>query len=82
MMHTCDVLIVSLTFATRDTLPRLPVRWGMWTPGIIGLVIGMLLLFAIKDDPEAGGFSAIDEPTKGGSFESVFQRDPILCRKF
>jgi sugar phosphate permease len=36
----------------------------MWTPGIIGLVIGLLLLFAIKDDPETTGYPPIDEPAK------------------
>ena len=36
----------------------------MWTPGIIGLVIGVLLLFSIKDDPETAGYPPIDEPAK------------------
>lgn len=36
----------------------------MWTPGIIGLVIGLLLLFTIKDDPESAGYPPIDEPAK------------------
>ena len=36
----------------------------MWTPGLIGLVIGLLLLFSIKDDPETAGYPPIDEPAK------------------
>lgn len=36
----------------------------MWTPGIIGLVIGVLLLFSIKDDPETAGHPPIDETAK------------------
>lgn len=37
----------------------------MWTPGIIGLAIGLVLLVSIKDDPEQAGLPPIDEPAKG-----------------
>ena len=48
----------------------------MWTPGIIGLVIGLLLLFSIKDDPETAGYPPIDEPAKSehrrGALQDLF----------
>jgi sugar phosphate permease len=55
-------------------VPRHCRRWGMWTPGIIGLVIGVLLLFSIKDDPETAGYPPIDEPAKSEHPLSRFAR--------
>jgi MFS transporter, OPA family, sugar phosphate sensor protein UhpC len=46
----------------------------MWTPGIIGLVIGVLLLFSIKDDPETAGYPPIDEPAKSEQPSNRFAR--------
>lgn len=30
-------------------------QWGMWAPGMIGLVMGTALLFTLKDKPEDAG---------------------------
>eukprot|EP00898_Chlorokybus_atmophyticus_P006402 jgi/Chlat1/6763/Chrsp50S06484 len=35
-------------------------RWGMWTPGLIGLVVGTLLLFFTKDSPESAGYPPVE----------------------
>lgn len=36
-------------------------RWGMWAPGIIGVVVGMLVLAFVRDSPEAIGYPPIEE---------------------
>jgi sugar phosphate permease len=45
-------------------------RWGMFAPGIVGLVVGLLLLVTIKDSPQAAGFPPVEtiaeKPKKGG----------------
>ena len=33
----------------------------MWAPGIVGLVVGVLLLFGVRDSPEACGYPPIEE---------------------
>ena len=38
-------------------------RWGMWTPGIIGLSIGSFVLWAARDRPESLGFPPVEDPT-------------------
>lgn len=35
-------------------------KWGMWAPGIIGLVVGCFVLFACKDKPEDLGFPPVE----------------------
>uniref|UniRef100_A0A6U9RBK6 Major facilitator superfamily (MFS) profile domain-containing protein n=1 Tax=Picocystis salinarum TaxID=88271 RepID=A0A6U9RBK6_9CHLO len=35
-------------------------QWGMWAPGIIGAVIAVFLLFAVKDSPESAGFPPVE----------------------
>ena len=49
-------------------------RWGLWAPGAIGLVVGSLILFAITDDPESGGFEPVESAPvkKGGHVCGVF----------
>ncbi|KXZ49035.1 hypothetical protein GPECTOR_23g122 [Gonium pectorale] len=37
-------------------------KWGMWAPGIIGLVVGCFVLLTCRDKPEDLGFPAV-EPT-------------------
>lgn len=37
-------------------------RWGLWTPGIIGLVVGLMVLFAVKDNPTMLGYPAVEDP--------------------
>eukprot|EP00879_Flechtneria_rotunda_P009282 GHRR01009717.1.p1 GENE.GHRR01009717.1~~GHRR01009717.1.p1 ORF type:complete len:467 (+),score=173.45 GHRR01009717.1:218-1618(+) len=37
-------------------------KWGMWAPGIIGLVVGTFVLLTCKDKPEDLGYPAV-EPT-------------------
>ncbi len=33
---------------------------GMWAPGLTGLVVGVLLLAAVRDSPEAVGFPPVE----------------------
>lgn len=37
-------------------------RWGMFLPGTIGLVVGMAVLFAVKDNPEMLGYPPVESP--------------------
>ena len=39
-------------------------RWGMWAPGAIGLVMGVLVLFLCKDSPESMGYPPIESIEK------------------
>lgn len=38
-------------------------RWGMWTPGLAGLLIGGYVLLACRDNPEAVGFKPVEPMT-------------------
>jgi sugar phosphate permease len=33
---------------------------GMWAPGLVGVTIGLLLLFAVRDSPEQVGFPPVE----------------------
>ncbi|KAI8474856.1 MAG: hexose-phosphate transporter, major isoform [Monoraphidium minutum] len=35
-------------------------KWGMWAPGIIGLVVGVFVLLACRDKPEDVGFPPVE----------------------
>eukprot|EP00891_Asterochloris_glomerata_P002463 jgi/Astpho2/2463/Aster-04188 len=35
-------------------------KWGMWAPGCVGLVVGFMLLFAVKDSPQKAGFPPVE----------------------
>ncbi|GBF97373.1 hypothetical protein Rsub_11020 [Raphidocelis subcapitata] len=35
-------------------------KWGMWAPGIIGLVVGTFVLFTCRDKPEDVGFPPVE----------------------
>ncbi|WIA32408.1 hypothetical protein OEZ86_003235 [Tetradesmus obliquus] len=37
-------------------------RWGMFTPGLIGLSVGLLVLAAVRDKPADLGFPPVDAP--------------------
>lgn len=37
-----------------------PLPAGMWAPGIVGLVIGVLLLFFVSDSPEKNGYPPVE----------------------
>eukprot|EP01024_Parvocaulis_polyphysoides_P017564 TRINITY_DN17760_c0_g2_i3.p1 TRINITY_DN17760_c0_g2~~TRINITY_DN17760_c0_g2_i3.p1 ORF type:complete len:464 (-),score=81.98 TRINITY_DN17760_c0_g2_i3:1441-2655(-) len=41
-------------------------QWGMWVPGIAGLVMGFLVLIAVREKPEDSGFPPVEpvEPVK------------------
>ena len=39
-------------------------RWGLWAPGLIGCVVGVLILLTLKDSPEAAGFPPVEDPKK------------------
>ena len=36
-------------------------QWGMWAPGIIGTVVGLVLVLGIKDKPESAGYPPVEE---------------------
>lgn len=33
---------------------------GMWAPGAVGLVLGVLLLLTVRDSPEAVGYLPVE----------------------
>jgi len=33
---------------------------GMWAPGLVGLVVGVLLLLVVRDSPESVGFPPVE----------------------
>ncbi|CAK0755091.1 hypothetical protein CVIRNUC_002347 [Coccomyxa viridis] len=35
-------------------------KWGMWAPGLTGLVVGVVLLLVVRDSPEAVGFPPVE----------------------
>ena len=39
-------------------------QWGLWAPGTIGLVMGLLILLGVKDSPESVGFAPVDGGSK------------------
>jgi len=39
-------------------------RWGMWAPGSIGLVVGVLVLFLCRDSPQCIGYPPIESIEK------------------
>eukprot|EP01025_Chloroclados_australasicus_P053278 TRINITY_DN6259_c0_g1_i1.p1 TRINITY_DN6259_c0_g1~~TRINITY_DN6259_c0_g1_i1.p1 ORF type:complete len:583 (-),score=60.98 TRINITY_DN6259_c0_g1_i1:344-1972(-) len=39
-------------------------RWGMYTPGIIGVIIGSIIIFTIRDSPEKKGYPPVEAPKK------------------
>jgi len=43
-------------------------KWGMWAPGMIGVVVGFILVLGVKDKPETAGFQPVEDP--GESNES------------
>lgn len=38
--------------------------WGMWAPGMIGLIMGCALLLSVRDSPESVGFRPVEMPKK------------------
>eukprot|EP00803_Ostreobium_quekettii_P006103 evm.model.scf_363.4 EVM.evm.TU.scf_363.4 scf_363:31311-36976(+) len=39
-------------------------RWGLWTPGVIGVIVGLAVLFAVQDNPTSLGYPAVEESVK------------------
>lgn len=35
-------------------------RWGMWAPGLIGVVVGLAVLLFVRDSPEAVGYPPVE----------------------
>jgi sugar phosphate permease len=36
-------------------------QWGLWAPGLIGVVVGLLIFSTLKDSPEAAGFPPVED---------------------
>ncbi|KAL0031772.1 hypothetical protein WJX79_006580 [Trebouxia sp. C0005] len=55
-------------------------KWGMWAPGIVGVVIGLLLLVAVKDSPEKIGYPPVEivKPNKKKDAAGVEQKESLL----
>lgn len=37
-------------------------QWGLWAPGLIGVVVGVIILATLKESPEAAGFPPVEDP--------------------
>ena len=35
-------------------------QWGLWAPGTIGVIMGLLILIGVKDSPESAGFDPVE----------------------
>lgn len=46
-------------------------QWGLFAPGVIGLLMGMLILLGVKDSPESAGFP----PVEAGSTKAKPEKD-------
>jgi sugar phosphate permease len=49
-------------------------RWGMFTPGLIGLSVGLLVLAAVRDKPTDLGFPAVDAPAPAAAKQETAQQ--------
>ena len=36
-------------------------QWGLWAPGLIGVLVGILIFATLKDSPEAAGYPAVED---------------------
>jgi MFS transporter, OPA family, sugar phosphate sensor protein UhpC len=59
-------------------------RWGMWVPGIMGVVMGFYVLLATADSPESKGYPPVEvlkpkKVVKGatGEMRSISDRPPV-----
>eukprot|EP00200_Dunaliella_tertiolecta_P006156 CAMPEP_0202343192 /NCGR_PEP_ID=MMETSP1126-20121109/3422_1 /ASSEMBLY_ACC=CAM_ASM_000457 /TAXON_ID=3047 /ORGANISM="Dunaliella tertiolecta, Strain CCMP1320" /LENGTH=519 /DNA_ID=CAMNT_0048934233 /DNA_START=351 /DNA_END=1911 /DNA_ORIENTATION=- len=46
-------------------------QWGMWAPGIIGLIVGTFVLIACKDKPQDLGYPPVEEVKEVKSKEQI-----------
>jgi OPA family sugar phosphate sensor protein UhpC-like MFS transporter len=46
-------------------------QWGLFAPGVIGLLMGVLILLGVKDSPESAGFP----PVEAGSTKAKPEKD-------
>jgi sugar phosphate permease len=42
-------------------------RWGMWAPGLIGCVVGLGVLAAVRDRPQDSGFPPVDSKAEAAA---------------
>ena len=52
---------------------------GMWAPGIVGVVIGLLLLVVVKDSPEKIGYPPV-EIVKPNKVQYVQTMSTLFCQ--
>lgn len=45
-------------------------QWGMFAPGIVGVVMGALILVGVRDSPEAAGFLPVEQKKEATKKES------------
>eukprot|EP01026_Neomeris_dumetosa_P027132 TRINITY_DN22078_c0_g1_i1.p1 TRINITY_DN22078_c0_g1~~TRINITY_DN22078_c0_g1_i1.p1 ORF type:complete len:398 (+),score=72.90 TRINITY_DN22078_c0_g1_i1:316-1509(+) len=55
-------------------------KWGMWVPGIAGLVMGSLVLLAVREKPEDCGYEPVEalQPKKKEGDDSVKASGPSV----
>ncbi len=54
------LLICSIHVCRKEKLADKSLTAGMWAPGIVGVVIGLFLLVAVKDSPEKIGYPPVE----------------------
>lgn len=56
-----EMMLDEISGAAAGTAARnLGWRWGMWAPGLIGVVVGLAVLLFVRDSPEAVGFPPVE----------------------
>ena len=51
----------------------------MWAPGCVGLVVGFMLLFAVKDSPQKAGFPPVEIVDKKVAPVCLQHGQAMLC---
>ena len=46
-------------------------QWGMFAPGAVGLIMGILILLGVKDSPRAAGFPPVEDLNQSSSSSSA-----------
>jgi sugar phosphate permease len=54
-------------------------RWGMWTAGLIGTVVGLGVLVAVRDKPQDCGFPAVDDGSAAKKKEAAAAAAPAAA---
>jgi len=55
-------------------------QWGMWTPGLMGLALGLFALEVVKDSPEQAGFPPVEASPAGATAKDTMSIGAALAQ--